>query len=94
MDFHANAEVYLGHRWWTVDARFNCPRTGRVKIACGLDAAETALSTLYGGVDLVSFYVWNYQVDSARVTLQDPLDYSLRLDGTALLRVPEHSRPF
>jgi transglutaminase-like putative cysteine protease len=94
MDFHANAEVYLAHRWWTVDARFNRPRIGRVKIACGMDASETALSTLYGGVDLVSFYVWNYQVDPAQITLEHPLDYSLRLDGATLLRVPANSRPF
>jgi transglutaminase-like putative cysteine protease len=94
MDFHANAEVYLDHRWWTVDSRFNCPRIGRVKIACGMDAAETALSTLYGGVDLVSFYVWNYQIDPALVTLESSLDYSLRLDGTPSLKIPENSRPF
>jgi transglutaminase-like putative cysteine protease len=94
MDFHANAEVYLDGRWWTVDARFNCPRIGRVKIACGMDAAETALSTLYGGVDLVSFYVWNYQVDPTITTLADPLDYSVRLDGTPALNIPAHALAF
>jgi hypothetical protein len=55
-------------------------------LACGLDAAETALTTLFGAADLVRFEVWNYQVDPAQVTLQDPLDYSLRLDDTPLLR--------
>jgi transglutaminase-like putative cysteine protease len=90
MDFHANAEVYLDQRWYTVDARFNCPRIGRMRIACGMDATETALSTLYGNVDLVGFWVWNYQVDPSRVSLSDPVDLSLRLDGTPELRLPEN----
>jgi len=94
MDFHANAEVYLEGRWFTVDSRFNVPRIGRVKIACGMDAAETALSTLYGGVDLVSFYVWNYQVDPAVTTLNDSLDFSTRLDGTTQLTIPAHAHAF
>jgi transglutaminase-like putative cysteine protease len=94
MDFHANAEVYLDHRWYSVDSRFNVPRIGRVKIACGMDASETALSTFYGGVDLVSFYVWNYQVDPAQTDLSHPLDFSTRLDGTTLLRVPANAHAF
>jgi transglutaminase-like putative cysteine protease len=86
MDFHAFAEVYLDNHWMAVDARFGEPRIGRIHLACGLDAAETALTTLFGAADLVRFEVWNYQVDPAQVTLQDPLDYSLRLDDTPLLR--------
>lgn len=94
MDFHANAEVYLDHRWYTVDARFNKPRVGRIKVCCGMDAAETALSTLYGNVSLVNFQVWNYQVDPAQVSLRDPVDVSMRLDGTPELRVPANTCPF
>ena len=33
MDFHAYFEVYMGGRWQVFDARFNTPRTGRVRIA-------------------------------------------------------------
>ena len=88
MDFHANVEVYLDHRWFAVDARFAGPRIGRVRIACGMDAAETALSTLYGNVDLVNFEVWNYQIDPAHVTLHDPVDATQRLDGTPVLKLP------
>jgi transglutaminase-like putative cysteine protease len=94
MDFHAHIEVYLDHRWYAVDARFNQPRIGRVKIACGMDASETALSTMYGNVDLVSFYVWNFQLDPAKVTLHDPVDFSTRLDGTLQLNLPPHSFAF
>jgi transglutaminase-like putative cysteine protease len=88
MDFHAYMEVYVGHRWQTFDARFNVPRTGRVKIASGLDAVDGAFSTLYGAASLSRFYVWSYQVDPAEVHVGDPVDMSKRLDGTPLLRFP------
>ena len=63
MDFHAYFQVYLAHRWQTFDARFNVPRTGRIDIVHGLDAVDTAFSTLYGSAALSSFFVWAYQVD-------------------------------
>ena len=44
LDFHAYAEVWLGGRWHTFDARFNVPRIGRIKVASGLDAVDGALS--------------------------------------------------
>jgi len=86
MDFHAYTEVYLGNEWRAVDARFNIPRIGRVKIACGLDAVDGAFSTIYGKADLVTFYVWAYQVEPNRVSLGSPIDLSNRLDGTATVR--------
>jgi transglutaminase-like putative cysteine protease len=92
MDFHANIEVYLDNRWFSLDARFNEPRIGRIKIAGGMDAAETAISTLYGNADLVSFYVWNYQVDPATETLRNPVDLSTRMDGTTQLNFTHASK--
>jgi transglutaminase-like putative cysteine protease len=92
MDFHAYMEVYIGHRWHTFDARFNVPRLGRVKIACGLDAVDGAFSTIYGAASLALFQVWSYQVDPAEVQLGDPIDMSKRLDGTPLLRFPPRLR--
>jgi transglutaminase-like putative cysteine protease len=86
MDFHAYFEVYVGHRWHTFDARFNVPRIGRIKIACGLDAVDGAFSTVYGAARLANFNVWAYQVDPADVNLGDPVDLSKRLDGTPQLR--------
>ena len=88
MDFHAYFQVYIGHRWHTFDARFNVPRIGRIKIACGLDAVDGAFATLYGAAQLVSFNVWAYQVDPREVDLSDPVDLSKRLDGTPELRFP------
>jgi transglutaminase-like putative cysteine protease len=93
MDFHAYMQVYVGHRWQTYDARFNVPRIGRVKIACGLDAVDGAFSTLYGAATLAWFNVWSYQVDPAEVNLGDPIDLSKRLDGTPELRFPPRVQP-
>ncbi len=88
MDFHAYMEVYVGHRWQIFDARFNVPRVGRIKIACGLDAVDGAFSTIYGAAVLSWFFVWAYQVDPAEVRVGDPIDMSKRLDGTPVLRFP------
>lgn len=57
MDFHAWFEVYLGGRWYPVDARHNEPRIGRVLMARGRDAADTALTTSFGPANLVDFHV-------------------------------------
>lgn len=92
MDFHAYMQVYVGHRWHTFDARFNVPRIGRIKIACGLDAVDGAFSTYYGAARLAYFNVWSYQIDPAEVNLGDPIDISKRLDGTPELRVPKSAR--
>ncbi len=88
MDFHAYAQVYIGHRWCTFDARFNVARIGRIKIACGLDAVDGAFSTLYGAARLAYFSVWSYQIDPAVVNLGDPIDLAKRMDGTPELRFP------
>lgn len=86
MDFHAYFQVYVGDRWQTFDARFNTPRIGRIKIACGLDAVNGAFSTLYGAATLSWFHVWAYQVDPHEVDLGDPIDMTKRLCGTPELR--------
>lgn len=57
MDFSAWFEVYLGDRWWTLDARHNRPRIGRVLMATGRDAADVALTTAFGAADLRKFFV-------------------------------------
>jgi len=86
MDFHAYMEVHIGGKWHTCDARFNCPRIGRVKIAHGLDAVDAAITTLYGAATLHSFKVWAYQVDPNEVSIADPIDLSKRLDGVMEVR--------
>jgi transglutaminase-like putative cysteine protease len=57
MDFHAWFEVYLGAEWHSFDARHRIPRIGRILMACGRDAADTALTTAFGALHLMSFRV-------------------------------------
>jgi transglutaminase-like putative cysteine protease len=64
MDFSAWFEVFLGGRWWTMDARHNHPRIGRVLMARGRDATDVALTTAFGVATLESFKVWTQEVDS------------------------------
>ena len=58
MDFSAWFEVYLGHRWYTLDARHNKPRIGRILQARGRDAVDVALTTSFGPTNLEKFVVW------------------------------------
>jgi transglutaminase-like putative cysteine protease len=57
MDFSAWFEVYLSGRWWTMDARHNCQRLGRVLMATGRDASDVALTTSFGVANLTHFSV-------------------------------------
>ena len=44
-DFSAWGEVFLDGRWYTIDARHNHPRIGRIVMGRGRDAADVAMST-------------------------------------------------
>lgn len=57
MDFSAWFEAYLGGRWHVFDARHNRPRIGRIAMAAGRDAADTAISTSFGPTTLIRFDV-------------------------------------
>lgn len=57
MDFSAWHEVFLDGRWFTFDARHNHPRIGRILIAKGRDAADVAISTIFGPAELMRFNV-------------------------------------
>jgi transglutaminase-like putative cysteine protease len=57
MDFSGWYEVFLDGRWFTMDARHNHPRIGRIVIAKGRDAADVAISTAFGAAQLVRFNV-------------------------------------
>ena len=61
-DFSAWYEVWLDGRWWTMDARHNEARPGRVLMATGRDAADVAITTSFGNANLVSFYVESQEV--------------------------------
>ncbi|WP_298692443.1 transglutaminase family protein [uncultured Sphingomonas sp.] len=58
MDFSAWTEVYLGGRWYTLDARHNYPRRGRILMARGRDATDVALTNTFGAVTLSRFQVY------------------------------------
>jgi transglutaminase-like putative cysteine protease len=62
MDFSAWFEVYLGDRWYTLDARHNVPRIGRILMARGRDATDVAISTSFGPSGLESFKVVTNEV--------------------------------
>ena len=62
MDFSAWMEVYLGGHWYTVDARHNKYRIGRVLQARGRDAVDVALTTSFGPNFLQKFTVWTEEV--------------------------------
>jgi transglutaminase-like putative cysteine protease len=62
MDFSAWFEVYLGGRWWTVDARHNVSRIGRILMGQGRDAVDVALTTSFGQARLDKFKVWTDEI--------------------------------
>lgn len=63
-DFSAWYQVWLGGRWWDMDARHNEPRLGRVLMATGRDAADVAITTSYAIANLTHFYVESHEVDA------------------------------
>jgi transglutaminase-like putative cysteine protease len=65
MDFHAWFEAYLGGAWRTFDARHNRPRVGRVVIARGRDAVDTAILTSYGASQLIGMTVWANELSAS-----------------------------
>jgi len=58
MDLHAWFEVFVGERWYTFDATQKEPRGNRIAIAYGRDAADVALVTQFGAVQLKNMKVW------------------------------------
>ncbi len=62
MDFSAWFEVFLSGTWYTFDARHNVPRIGRIVMAYGRDATDTALTSSFGPINLQQFNVWTQEV--------------------------------
>ena len=56
-DFSAWMEVYLSGRWYSFDARHNQPRTGRIVIARGRDAADVPSTMVFANHRLEKFSV-------------------------------------
>ena len=49
-DFHAYVEVYVGDRWYIMDASGTGIPMGFVRIGTGRDAADVAFATIFGSV--------------------------------------------
>ena len=47
-DFHGVAQVYLSGAWYNVDATTEAVRPALIPIAVGRDAADVAMTTLWG----------------------------------------------
>jgi transglutaminase-like putative cysteine protease len=62
MDFSGWFEVYLSGRWHTCDARHNKPRIGRILMGTGRDAADVALTTSFGHLELKKFLIVTNEV--------------------------------
>ena len=84
MDFSAWFEVFLAGRWYTFDARHNQPRIGRIVVARGRDAADVAISTTFGQVQLVRFSVLTQEIrfdDMTASALAPPRSLAERQDA-------------
>jgi transglutaminase-like putative cysteine protease len=81
MDFSAWMEVFLGGRWWTLDARHNQPRIGRILMARGRDATDVALTTSFGPARLERFVVHMDEVAQDLVTPLHPTAAPVTLPG-------------
>ncbi len=75
MDFHAWFEAYLGGAWRTFDARHNQPRIGRVVIAHGRDAVDTAIMTSYGDSRLTSMSVWANELPATTLQPEEEVQH-------------------
>jgi transglutaminase-like putative cysteine protease len=65
MDFSGWFQAWLGGVWYTFDARHVKPRIGRILMATGRDAADVALTTSFGRMDLMKFVVISDEVVAA-----------------------------
>lgn len=61
-DFAAWMEVFLGGQWWVFDPRNNVPRTARILVARGRDAADVPLTQTFGPNTLTEFRVWTAEI--------------------------------
>lgn len=88
MDFSAWLQVYLGGHWYTVDARNNTPRIGRLLMAMGRDATDVALSTQFGPAALVGFEVVTEEVTSS-VLVDDGSQHKHRQERQHARQAPQ-----
>lgn len=64
-DFHAYAEVYLGHRWYLFDPSGTAIPMGLMRFGTGRDAADVAFATIFGGVQASAPVIQAFDVADA-----------------------------
>jgi len=90
MDFHAYAEVWLEGGWQVFDPHDRFPRKGRVFLSSGLDAADAAFATIYGGARLTGFEVW---ADPIPLYVRDRAPEARRAPALAVVGAAEPAAP-
>ena len=75
-DFSAWYQVWLGGKWWDMDARHNDPRFGRTLMAVGRDAADVAITTSFGIADLRKFWVDSVEIDAEGKAVPLPVTFT------------------
>jgi len=73
MDFHAWFEAYVGGRWYTFDATQPEPRGNRIAVAYGRDAADVALATQFGPMQLKTMKVWVQEAEPLEILQPEPV---------------------
>ncbi len=84
-DFSAWFEVFLGGRWYTLDARFNTPRIGRILMVRGIDAADVAMIMSFGACKLEYFRVWTDEMPTGLSDADILTQLQTRPSGEALV---------
>jgi len=64
-DSFGNIRLVRSGQWYTFDARHNHPRIGRILMGTGRDAADVALTTSFGRMNLAKFVVVSDEVVAA-----------------------------
>ncbi len=85
-DFSAWYQIWLGGRWYDMDARHNEPRFGRLLMAAGRDAADVAITTSFGQTTLTHFFVDSYEVTADGLRVPLPLVVPATFAGVASLQ--------
>ena len=80
-DFHACFEACIGNRWFIFDPTRRAPLNGLVRIATGRDAADAAVATIFGQMQLTSMSVSCVSEDFQPLTAAD-------LTGQAIMIEP------
>lgn len=82
-DFHAYVEVYLGGRWYIFDPSGVAIPMGFVRIGTGRDAADSAFSTIFGGVRAAAPVMHIEAIPNAQGVLMVPehVPFALSTDG-------------